>query len=96
MIILGLNINHADTSACLIVDGRIIAAIEEERFVRKKHFAGFPVNAIEFCLDFAKIQLKQVDFVTLNFLPSANLKKKFLYGIKNIFSSAMINKFINC
>ena len=95
MIILGLNINHADTSACLIVDGRIIAAIEEERFVRKKHFAGFPINAIEFCLDFAKIQLKQVDFVTLNFLPSANLKKKFLYGIKNIFSSAMINKFIN-
>lgn len=95
MIILGLNINHADTSACLIIDGKIIAAIEEERFVRKKHYAGFPINAIEFCLDFAKIQLKQVDFVTLNFLPSANFKKKFLYGIKNVFSTATIKKFIN-
>ena len=63
MIILGLNINHADTSACLIIDGKIIVAIEEERFIRKKHYAGFPINAIEFCLDFAKIQLKQVDFV---------------------------------
>ena len=70
MIILGLNINHADTSACLIINGKIIAAIEEERFVRKKHYAGFPTNAIEFCLDFGKIQLNQVDFITLNFLPS--------------------------
>ena len=95
MIILGLNINHADTSACLIIDGKIIAAIEEERFIRKKHYAGFPTNAIEFCLDFAKIQLKQVDFVTLNFSFSANFKKKFLYGIKNVFSQAIIKKFIN-
>ena len=50
MIILGLNINHADTSACIIVNGKIIAAIEEERFVRKKHYAGFPLNSIESCL----------------------------------------------
>ena len=76
-----LNINHADSSACLIIDGKIIAAIEEERFVRKKHYAGFPTNAIEFCLEFGKIQLTQVDFVTLNFLPSANIKKKILYGV---------------
>jgi carbamoyltransferase len=95
MIILGLNINHADTSACLIIDGKIIVAIEEERFIRKKHYAGFPINAIEFCLDFAKIQLKQVDFVTLNFSSFANFNKKFLYGIKNIFSPAIIKKFIN-
>ena len=95
MIILGLNINHADTSACLIIDGKIIAAIEEERFVRKKHYAGFPTNAIEFCLEFGKIQLTQVDFVTLNFLPSANIKKKILYGVKNIFSTATIKKIIN-
>ena len=50
MIILGLNINHADTSACIIVNGKIEAAIEEERFTRIKHFAGFPYNSIEFCL----------------------------------------------
>ena len=41
MKILGLNLNHADTSACIIVNGKIIAAIEEERFVRIKHYAGF-------------------------------------------------------
>ena len=85
MIILGLNINHADTSACLIIDGKIIAAIEEERFVRKKHYAGFPTNAIEFCLDFGKIQLNQVDFITLNFLPSSNIKKKFYMVLKIFF-----------
>lgn len=95
MIILGLNINHADTSACLIIDGKIIAAIEEERFIRKKHYAGDPINAIEFCLELAKIQLKQVDFITFNFSPFANVKEKFLYGIKNIFSSATIKKIIN-
>ena len=50
MNILGLNINHADTSACLIKDGKIISAIEEERFVRLKHYAGFPSHSIDFCL----------------------------------------------
>ena len=43
MIILGLNINHADTSACLVIDGRIQFAIEEERFTRIKHFTKIPL-----------------------------------------------------
>ena len=59
MIILGLNINHADTSACIIVNGKIEAAIEEERFTRIKHFAGFPYNSIEFCLKFSQLLLTQ-------------------------------------
>ena len=76
MIILGLNINHADTSACIIVNGKIIAAIEEERFVRKKHYAGFPLNSIEFCLSIAKLTINDVNFITVNYSPTSNLKQK--------------------
>ena len=80
MKILGLNINHADTSACLIVNGEIITAIEEERFVRKKHYAGFPIYSIEFCLSLAKITIKDINFITVNYSPSSNLKQKISYS----------------
>ena len=46
-VILGLNINHADSSSCLLIDGEIVAAAEEERFNRIKHSAGFPFQAIK-------------------------------------------------
>jgi carbamoyltransferase len=49
MYILGINAYHGDASACLIEDGRLIAAVEEERFVRVKYWAGFPVKAISSC-----------------------------------------------
>ena len=50
MIILGINAYHGDSSAALIKDGYLIAAAEEERFTRIKHWAGFPKKAIEYCL----------------------------------------------
>ena len=95
MIILGLNINHADTSACIIVNGKIIAAIEEERFVRKKHYAGFPLNSIEFCLSIAKLTINDVNFITLNYSPSSNLKQKVFYIIKNIISISTLKKILS-
>ena len=95
MIILGLNINHADTSACIIVNGKIIAAIEEERFVRKKHYAGFPLNSIEFCLSIAKLTINDVNFITLNYSPSSNLKQKVFYTIKNIISTSTLKKILS-
>ena len=95
MIILGLNINHADTSACIIVNGKIIAAIEEERFVRKKHYAGFPLNSIEFCLSIAKLTINDVNFITLNYSPSSNLKQKVFYIIKNIISTSTLKKILS-
>ena len=95
MIIIGLNINHADTSACIVVNGIVIAAIEEERFVRKKHYAGFPLNSIEFCLQSAKIKMSEVNFVTLNYSPTANLKQKILYSAKNIASISTFKKILN-
>ncbi|HMT97014.1 MAG TPA: carbamoyltransferase N-terminal domain-containing protein, partial [Ferruginibacter sp.] len=50
MIILGINAYHADASAAIFVDGKLIAATEEERFTRIKHWAGFPAKAVAFCL----------------------------------------------
>ena len=50
MTILGINAYHADSSAAIIVDGKLLAATEEERFTRVKHWAGFPAQAILFCL----------------------------------------------
>ena len=95
MIILGLNINHADTSACIIVNGKIIAAIEEERFVRKKHYAGFPLNSIEFCLSIAKLKINDVNFITVNYSPTSNLKQKVFYIIKNIISISTLKKILS-
>ena len=54
-IILGINTFHADSSACLLIDGKLIAAIEEERVNRIKHYAGFPSKAIKECLVIANI-----------------------------------------
>jgi carbamoyltransferase len=94
MIILGLNINHADTSACLIINGKVITAIEEERFVRIKHYAGLPINSIEFCLKQSELKIKDIDFITVNFSPAANLKQKTLYTVKNIFSKSTFKKIL--
>ena len=67
MIILGLNYYHPDASASLIKDGKILSAVDEERFIRVKHYSGFPIKAISYCLGHANIQLSEVDFIAVNF-----------------------------
>jgi carbamoyltransferase len=64
--ILGLNAYHADAAACLIKDGELIAAVEEERFRRLKHWAGFPSESIRYCLTQAGISLEDVAHVAVN------------------------------
>ncbi|MDB3968448.1 carbamoyltransferase [Candidatus Pelagibacter ubique] len=59
--ILGISAFYHDSAATILVDGKIIAAAQEERFTRKKHDASYPFNAIEFVLNFAKIKLSDVD-----------------------------------
>ena len=59
--ILGISAFYHDSAATILVDGKIIAAAQEERFTRKKHDSSYPFNAIEFVLDFAKIKLNDVD-----------------------------------
>ena len=64
--ILGLNAYHGDSSACLVVDGNLVTAVEEERFRRIKHWAGFPTMAIRHCLEAGGIHLADVEHVALN------------------------------
>jgi carbamoyltransferase len=83
MIILGINAYHADSSAAIFKDGVLIAATEEERFRRVKHWAGFPSLAVEFCLKEAGISLHDVDHIAIGRDPFAKLAKKILFLLKN-------------
>jgi carbamoyltransferase len=82
MIILGINAYHADSSAAIFSDGKMIAATEEERLTRVKHWAGFPSSAIAFCLREAGISLDQVDHIAIGRDPNAKFwnKMRFLAG----------------
>ncbi len=86
MYILGINAYHGDSSACILKNGEIIAASEEERFRRIKHWAGFPSEAIKFCLGEANIDITKVDYITISRDPSANIHKKILHAAKNLVS----------
>ena len=77
--ILGINAFHGDSAACLIRDGEIVAAAEEERFRRIKHWAGFPSEAIRYCLDEGGIGLAEVEHVAVNQDAKANLGKKLAF-----------------
>ncbi len=63
MNILGISCYYHDSAACLVQDGKIVAAAQEERFTRKKHDQDFPSHAIRFCLDYGKISVKDLDYV---------------------------------
>lgn len=82
MIILGLNAFHGDASACLVRDGALIAAAEEERFRRIKHWAGFPSEAIRYCLAEAGATINDVDRIALNQDNRANLGAKLAFLVK--------------
>ena len=86
MNIIGLNIFHADTSACLIKDNEIVAAAEEERFVRIKHYSGFPKNSIEYCLKKGNLKLSDIDYVCVNFNVNYNFFRKVYFFLKNFLN----------
>src|SRR5471032_2929410 len=81
MIILGLNAFHGDASAAIVRDGTLIAAAEEERFRRIKHWAGFPSQAIRFCLAEAGLVLGDIDHIAINSDPKANTLRRIGYTI---------------
>ena len=96
MIILGINAFHADASACVVRDGQLIAAAEEERFTRVKHWAGCPIQAIEYCLLEAKVSLSDIDHIAVNRDPQAHLIDKALYTfVKRPNWSAMRDRLRN-
>jgi carbamoyltransferase len=81
MYILGINAYHGDSSACLVKNGQLLSAVEEERFKRIKHWAGFPLESIQYCLNEAGIQLNDVEHVAINTDPKANLLKKINFTL---------------
>ncbi len=83
MVILGINAYHGDVSAVLLREGQLVAALEEERFRRVKHWAGFPTLAIRRCLEIAGLTGADVDHVAISRDPKANLLKKGLFTLKN-------------
>ncbi|HYP41968.1 MAG TPA: carbamoyltransferase [Chloroflexia bacterium] len=95
MYILGINAYHGGASACLINDGQLIAAVEEERFSRVKYWAGFPVQAIRFVLQEAGIQPQDLDHIGISRNPTANLVKKALYAFTRRPSLNMVRDRLN-
>lgn len=83
MYILGINAYHGGASACLIQDGQLVAAVEEERFNRTKYWAGFPVKAIRYVLEAADITPHDLDHIGISRDPKANLLQAALFAFRN-------------
>ena len=79
MKIIGLNAYHGDASAALVVDGQLVAAVEEERVNRIKHWAGFPGESIRWCLQQAGLKVTDIDHVAVSFDPRANLWRRLQF-----------------
>ena len=83
MLILGLNMFHADASAAIVLDGEVKFAVAEERLNRHKHFGGFPSLAIKACLDAVGANISDVEHVAVGQDSDANLTKKVQYALAN-------------
>lgn len=88
MIILGINYFFHDSSACLVKDGELLVALEEERFSRQKHTMAFPELAIARCLEVAGLDYQHIDHVAVSIDPNHNAGAKLLYGLKHLRRSA--------
>ncbi len=94
-VILGINAYHADSSACLLVDGTLVAAAEEERFRRIKHWAGFPSQAIRSCLREASLEPAAVEHLAINIDWRANLFAKARFVATHLFSGLVRDRLSN-
>jgi carbamoyltransferase len=83
MLILGLNMFHADASAAIVQDGKVVFGIAEERLNRVKHYAGFPTLAIQACLDAVGAKITDIDHIAVGQDTDANLAEKVRYAISN-------------
>jgi carbamoyltransferase len=81
--VLGINAYHADASAALLRNGEIVAAVEEERFNRIRHSAGFPLLAIRHCLQRAGISISDVTHIGVSRVPTAHLINKLTFVLYN-------------
>ncbi len=83
MLILGLNAYHADSAACLIKNGRLVAAAEEERFRRMKHWAGLPTKAIDYCLKEGGVSLGEIEHIAVNRKPGVNNWRRLAFVLRH-------------
>lgn len=96
MLILGLNAFHADAAACLVRDGVLVAAAEEERFRRIKHWAGFPSQSIAYCLGEGGVGLGDIDHIAINQDSRAEIWRKVRYVLAQRPSpSAILSRIAN-
>jgi carbamoyltransferase len=82
MNVLGINAYHGNASAAIVCDGKLAAAVEEERFNRVKYAAGFPAQAIRYCLQEANLKLEEIDHVAVPRNPYARLGTKLFYALR--------------
>src|SRR5690349_1643434 len=83
MTILGLNAYHGDSAVCLFVDGKLVAAAEEERFRRIKHWAGLPTQAIDYCLREAGLTINEIDHIAVNRKPGVNNLRRLWFVLRH-------------
>lgn len=95
-IILGLNAIGLNTSASLIIDNKILCAVEEERLTRQKRTRKFPIRSINYCLDKAKIKLSDLSAIAISWNPTINLEKFNSYMSQNLnYIPSMLHSTIN-
>jgi carbamoyltransferase len=90
MLILGINAYHGDVAAALLHDGHLVAAVEEERFRRVKHWAGFPDHAIRACLAIAGATPSDIDVFAVSRNPRAHLWRKALFALRHKPSARLV------
>ncbi|OMP30946.1 carbamoyltransferase C-terminal domain-containing protein [Mangrovimonas sp. DI 80] len=92
MVILGLNYYFHDSTACIVKNGKLVAAIEEERLNRDKHTRNFPMLSIDRCLKIAELNYNDIDHIAVSIKPTHNLGKKITHSLTNLKT---IKPFIN-
>ena len=93
-VILGLNCYHTDSSACIIKNGKLEFAIEEERLNRKKHTSDLPILSIKECLNRTKTQENEVTHIAFNTKPNSNFFQKLKFIVKRLnFSNNFTNRY---
>ena len=95
MNILGINAYHGDSSACIFINNKLVVAAEEERFKRIKHFAGFPIEAINFCLEYSNLKISDIDQISINRNPSARLIPKIFFSFKKLLNPKFLKQRID-
>ena len=93
-VIIGINAYHADSSACLLINGKLVCAIEEERLNRKKHYSGFPFESINECLEIANLNELDITDVAFNTRPISNILAKGTFYLKNLMVYQLMGQVI--